>query len=111
MVICTCTVRCHGHKEVSARTWRSHRPFRLQIESFEEFLAEYNRARNDTAVVHAPREPSVPSLKKLIFPPRRTRKRRRVVDKVSGAQLDDPVAQASGSGTHAIDRSPERQVR
>ena len=104
MPICTCTERCNGSKSVSTRTWRDHRQFRNKIETYEEYLAQ--RGRVGTAAADAPNPPDAPAPpgpKKLIFPPRRTRKRRRIAADVSGDEGDDRATrdsgQASGSDT------------
>ena len=85
MVICTCTVHCHGHKNVSDRTWRLHKKFRggEEIQAYDEYLAERRRlaANNAGAAPPAPR-------KQLLHAPKRTRKRRRTAEDVSGDEAD-----------------------
>lgn len=97
MAICTCERHCHGYKEVSDRTWRQHRQFRLQIETYDEFLAECHRLGINADDDPDAQDPPPPF--QFIHRPRRTRKRRRIATDISGDEREDRALQASGSGS------------
>ncbi|RDX40597.1 hypothetical protein OH76DRAFT_1459464 [Lentinus brumalis] len=86
MPVCVCTTHCNGSKDVSERTWRLHRPYRLQTESYEDFLSQCRHLGIDPGDSNPPDGPVQPR-KPLVQRAKRTRKRRRTaVDENEDAQ-------------------------